>query len=490
MNQVNENIGIIERFLTELNLKDQTPSQHWNYVDLWLEWYEGEVSKFHKYTVYNGKEQVQLERKKLGMAKMVCEDWADLLMNEKVKIMISDKKLKKLLDKCLLRNDFFVQSNQLIEKAFALGEGAFVEYETGDKENPVVINYCNGKMIYPLRIVNGQIIDCAFCWTLSDEKYYATVHIQNEDGSYTITNKIFSEDKDNKIIYHDLPEGVVETKKSAIPLFQIIRPNMANNIDIDCARGLSVFANALDRLKDVDLKFDSYNMEFALGRKRVFVNSTVATFNTDDKGNMAPVFDSNDITFYNLSMGEKEDAITFIEGTLRVEEHDKALQTSLNLLSDAVGFGMDHYTFRDGKVYTNQTQIISSNSKMFRRLKKHEAVLEKSLIDLTKAIVYLATGKVTDKDISIDFDDSIIEDKAEKQKQALLEYNAGLIDKVQYYMQTRNMDESTAVTFIKEMEARAVPLDKEQDPEDDDEGQLAKNGNAAKKDKSKEANKS
>lgn len=490
MNQINENAGIIERFLAELNLKDRTPSDHWNYIDLWLEWYEGEVAKFHNYTVYNGSTKVMMKRKSLGMAKMICEDWADLLMNEKVKIMINDENMMEQLEKCFAQNDFYVQSNQLIEKAFALGEGAFVEYATGDKNKPVAINYCNAKMIFPLKIINGQIVDCAFCWTLSEDVYYATVHISNDDGSYTIINKIFN-DSDDGIKFRNLPDGVQEEIRSDIPLFQIIKPNMANNIDIDCSRGLSVFANSRDKLEDVDLKFDSYNKEFELGRKRIIVNSSVAKFNINEKGETIPTFDVNDISFYELEMGENNVPIQFIESNLRVEEHDRALQTSLNLLSDSVGLGMDHYTFRDGKVYTNQTEIISSNSKMFRRLKKHEAVLEKALIDLSKAVLYLLTHTITDKDISIDFDDSIIEDAGEKKRQALLEYNAGLIDKVQYFMQTRNMDESTAIAFIDKIAARIEPLDQEQYPEDDDEGQVIQKPKSAntKEDQKEENNK-
>ena len=202
------------------------------------------------------------------------------------------------------------------------------------------------------------------------------------------------------------------------------------------------------------------------------LNSDVAQFNVDENGRMNAVFDSNDLVFYSLSMGENGKPIESVDPTLRVEEHDKALQTSLNIFADSVGFGTNHYTFRDGVTYTNQTQIISSNSKMFRRLKKHEIILEKALIDLTKAVLYLATGSVTDKDISIDFDDSIIEDKAEKQRQALLEYNAGLIDQVQYFMITRNMDESTAQTFVETIKNRAENPETEMLPEDEDEGEV------------------
>ena len=486
MNYMNSYTGVIQRFLSSLGVHDVTPSGYWTFVDQWLQWYEGKVSTFHTYKVYNGKREISQTRASMQMAKVCCEDWADLLMNEKVKIMVDDEKCMDILDHVLLDNDFYVQSNQLLEKTFALGEGAFVIYQTSNKDHPVSINYCNAKMIYPLRIVNGQILDCAFCWMLDENVYFCTMHTQNSDGSYTIQNAIFSEGKKHEIEYFQLPKDVLSTYISPIKLFMIIRPNNANNIDIDCNRGVSVFANSIDKLMDIALKFDSYSKEFALGRKRLFVNSDVAQFNVDEKGQMNAVFDSNDIVFYSLSMGENGKPIESVDPTLRVEEHDKALQTSLNIFADSVGFGTNHYTFRDGVTYTNQTQIISSNSKMFRRLKKHEIILEKALIDLTKAVLYLASGSLTDKDISIDFDDSIIEDKAEKQRQALLEYNAGLIDQVQYFMITRNMDESTAQTFVDTIKGRMVQPEDEMDPEDDDEGEVIDHSNPTNEPKTKE----
>ena len=473
----NQYLGVISNFLGELNLADVTPSAQQVNVDTWLSWYKGNVQNFHTYKIYNGNKEIKISRKSMQMAKSACEDWADLLLNEKVKIMVGEESKQEILDKVLLKNNFYVKGNQLIEKAFALGDGAFVEFNTGNKDNPVEINYCNAKMIYPLRISNGEVIDCAFCWMIDEDVYYATVHTRNDDGSYHVLNRIFYEGKNNEIKYYGLPEGVLDEYDSETRLFQIVMPNSANNIDIDCDRGISVFANSIDILKDIDLKFDGYDTEFSLGRKRAFVNSSVSKFNTDDKGNITPTFDPEDIVFYSMDMSENEKSIEFVDPQLRVEQFDRALQTSLNLYGDSVGFGTNHYTFKDGVTYTNQTQIISSNSKMYRRLKKHELVLEKSLIDLANAILYLVTNTINEADVSIDFDDSIIEDTAEKQRQALLEYNAQLIDATQYFMQTRNMDEATAKAFVKSITDRQPSTEEELDPEEDDEARVIKKGN-------------
>ena len=123
-----------------------------SHIDEWLEWYQGEVEKFNKYKVFNGLKITECTRISLGMAKKVCEDWANLILNEKVSIKAGsyDKRLQEILK----MNNFRVRGNQLIELAFALGTGAFVEYLAGDA---IVIDYVRADMIYPLSWDNGDI---------------------------------------------------------------------------------------------------------------------------------------------------------------------------------------------------------------------------------------------------------------------------------------------------------------------------------------------
>ena len=79
------------------------------------------------------------------------------------------------------------------------------------------------------------------------------------------------------------------------------------------------------------------------------------------------------------------------------------------------GLGDRYYRFDAGGVAT-ATQVISENSNLFRTLKKHEIIVDRAFKELTSII--LAMGKETtdpsldpDVEITIDFDDSIIEDK-------------------------------------------------------------------------------
>ena len=151
---------------------------------------------------------------------------------------------------------------------------------------------------------------------------------------------------------------------------------------------------------------------------------------------------------------------------LRMEEHKDAIQTALNLLSSKIGLGENRYEFNKAGL-TTATQVISENSEMYRTIKKYEIQIENSLVDLFTSICYIAKtflGLPVEEqpEITIDFDDSIIEDKAETKRQAMLEYQAGLIDKVQYFVITREMTREQAEKFIETMD---LPEEEEQEEE-------------------------
>lgn len=442
-------VSDIRDFLEQLGYKVQVSGMHREHMALWREWYRGKVDSFHNYTVYNGVKEVKRTKKTLGMAKKSCEDWADLLLNEKVMIQV-DRSRQKQLDECLTENNFRDQANALVEKAFALGTGALVEYRSRDRKSGCKIDYVPAGMIFPLRQENGMIVDAAFASELSEDRYYVNIH-EYQNGRYRIENVIFDAEKGGKYVVEEVPEGMERVIYSDVPLFQIIRPNAVNNSDMDEAMGIAVYANALDEMQEIDEIFDSYFNEFQLGKKRIFLDPSVVNVTVPVSGpNVRPAFDPDDVSFYGLNgLGEDGKKIEQTDFNLRVAEHSQALQDALNLFGDKVGFGSDYYVFKEGKVYTNTTDIISSNSKMFRRLKKHELILERALKGMVRAVLHIAGSGYTG-DIQVDFDDSIIEDKAAERKQYKEDVAAGIMSPVEYRMRVYGEDKATAESMIPE----------------------------------------
>ena len=440
-------VSDVRDFLEKLGYKVQVSGNHREHMALWREWYRGKVDSFHNYRVYNGVKEVKRTKKTLGMAKKSCEDWADLLMNEKVIISV-DESFQESLNKCMKENNFLEQSNALIEKVFALGTGAFVEYRNTNNKTGCKIDYISADMIFPLRIENGMIVDVAFASELDKDIYYVNIH-EKQGRRYRIENVIFNA-KNGNFSLEELPQGTDRVVYSDVPLFQIIKPNIVNNSDMNEAMGLSVFANAIDEMMDVDEKFDSYFNEFQLGKKRIFLDPSAINVPIPTDGETTrPAFDPDDVAFYGLSgLGEDGKKIEQTDFDLRVSEHSQALQDALNLFGDKVGFGSSYYVFKEGKVYTNTTDIISSNSKMFRRLRKHELILDRALKELVGGILYIITEHEYTGEISIIFDDSIIEDKPAERKQYKEEVAAGLMGPVEYRMKVYGEDEETARKMI------------------------------------------
>lgn len=413
---------------------------YYRQIDRWAKWYKGKVANVHTYRQYNGFRRITRTRKSLGMAKKVCEDWASLELNEKVDIVISDEAVNEAVHRVLDANNFWMRGNQLLEVAYALGTGALVEYKDGDD---VRIDYIRAGMIHPISWDNGRITGCAFATERSqsrDKLVYLNTH-RLVDGRYVVDNEMFIR-MGNALSPATLPDGVEATVRtgSDIPLYQIITPNIVNNFDLDCPMGVSVYANALDELEGLDLVYDSYVNEFRLGKKRIMVPVTMARTVQQEDGTANPVFDDNDTEFYafTTSGNDTGQKISEINMELRHEAHEAALKTGLNLVSTKCGLGNDRYKFEADNVKT-ATEVISEKSDLYQNLKKHEQVLRSALISMCRAIASLL-GMSTDWEITVNFDDSIIEDRPAEQLRDMQQVRDGLMAvweyRVKYFGET------------------------------------------------------
>lgn len=447
------------------------PEEFYTKVQEWKSWYVGDVKGFHRYKVRNGTSVVRCKRFTLNMGKKISEDWANLLMNEKVVITLEGSKEQEFVDRIFEENNFRVKSNEMQEKAFSLGTVAFIPRVVGMKateEGPIpgsasgiVMDYVTVEHIWPLAWKNGIITECAFdsIVTVNGEDYcYLQIH-HKVNGLYDIENRIYryrSGNVDSEAALEEVPgfervPQVVHTGSDRRQ-FVIDRPNISNNFDDNIPLGISVFANAVDVLKGVDVAYDSYVNEFVLGKKRIMVKPSALSYLDGE-----PVFDSDDLVFYVLPEDTQEGAvITPIDMTLRTQEHNTGIQDQLNLLSSKCGFGETYYRFDGGSVAT-ATQVISENSTMFRTIKKHEIILEQVLVELCRIILRLGNtamnaGLNEDVEISIDFDDSIIEDKQSDFSRDMQLLNAGIMNDWEFRAKWMNEDEETAKKMLPKME--------------------------------------
>lgn len=445
-----------------------------NRTDEWLSWYSGKVKKFHRYNIWNGLKHNSVERLSLGMAKRVCEDWANLLINEKTLVTLPDEKSNEALKKVFKSCRFWFKANESIEKTFALGNGAWVVCVdrlsivdgVQQKDGEINVQFCNARKIRPLRVVDGVVTDCAFVSESTNtvdktrKIYDVQVHVKNPKGEYDIYEFQAEGTSERFMSLRANADGTVKANKfatgSSLPWFTLIRPNIGNNVNIDSPFGCSIFANAIDALKHIDIVYDSANNEFVLGRKRLFVKTSQLNINMAS-GEPVEVFDSSDISVYSLPEGDEDINKMIADSTqqLRVAEHQAELQTALNVLSTACGLGVQHFRYDKGGVAT-ATQIISENDDLWRNIRKHENLLRCAIVDVVKAVAYAnntftSNDKITADDVKVLFDDSIIEDKGTERANDRQDVAMGTMGKAEYRAKWYGEDDATAKSKIDEI---------------------------------------
>lgn len=440
----------LEKFLQDnYNYNPEVKDNIKTYIEQWKSWYAGNVKDFHNYEIYNGQQNVKVRRFTLNMAKEISEDWADILWSEKCEISLKNEESQKQFDELIDNLDLYTTITQLIEKSGALGtEMAVVSaYDIIKNEDGMTLDVSNAKTrvnivdidwIFPLSWDNTGITECAFgsVQYIKGQKYIVlSVHKINENtGNYVIYNHLFSETNGNltEVLGQEGTENEFDTK-SNVKWFATFKPLLTNNLFENNPFGIPHYANAIDVIKAVDIDFDAFKNEVKDGVRRTFVRAEMLNY---DNGEQKLTFNPNETNIYVLPKGAtKDDLIQSDTDNLRVNEQIGALNTSLNILGNKVGFGENHYHF-DGTNLSTATAVISSNSKMARRMKKLQIGYESAIYDLVKAICYVSSTfgvyNLNTEDMVIQFDDSIIEDVEAESIRALREYNAGLISAVEY----------------------------------------------------------
>jgi len=459
--------GRIKAYVGKLNRNCESQSE---YLSLWEKWYNGYDANFHKYTIYQNGEYKTFYKKQMNFAKKACEDLANLLANEKCDIIVP-KEQKEKLDNILNTNNFWYLLNKYTEMAAALSMSALAISVTGipidsagnmtSKKGTIKISGINAKNIYPITIENGEITECAF-YIKSTNYEDVVYHLQNDDGMYEIhTERQFIGKSSTKGA-----EITIFKAKTTTPWYMMIQLNLANNLDVDSELPISLFANSIDTLKAIDNKYDAFDTEYTLAKKRIFVSSdlTQVVPSTDGSGNVkvVRVFDTNDIVFYNLPRSDDgKPLISTSNDEIRYQAYIDGINEELNIASVKMGFGKNHYSLGmggagEGRIMT-ATAVVSMQSQLFTTIKKHEIVLEKALRGFVKTLMQVATmytpdefPEMNDNDINIKFDDSVFEDKETEMARDRTNVAAGLMSVVEFRQKWYAQSEDDAKKFINE----------------------------------------
>lgn len=428
---------------------------YYDNIKEWLTWYGGYNPDFHSYNVKlaDGTTTVK-ERLTMNMPKKICEDRTKLVWDEKCDIKLDSEEATKRLWEILdnKKNNFSIMMPKMLELAYAQGTTAFTEYK--DKDGNTRIEYITNALdIVPYSYDNynitGMCVLDQFTETERNKLVYYT-HItfhEYKDGNYIKYNELYRSKDPNQLgkevafesMFPDVQNPVIEENVEQ-PDFQIYRPNIANNFDIDTPMGLSILANNIDRFKAIDTKYDSFTNEYVQGKKRLLVDKTAlkGTPQVDNEGNVSSVlyFDKNDDTYVAIN-GMEGEPVKEIDMTLRVSEHIEGINNELTWLGSSAGFGEGQYRF-DGSRVVTATQILSEDSDAYRTKLSDEIVLKDVIYDLVKSVCRLEG--IQTNNVTIETDYSRFKDETAEQQRYERELNLGVLSKVEYRMKVYGED--------------------------------------------------
>ena len=223
------------------------------------------------------------------------------------------------------------------------------------------------------------------------KKYvYLETHTKADNGNYQIENEYFLLDG-TQLKSADIPENIaplIDTG-SPRPWFAFIYPNITCNIRTNNGLGMSVYANALDNLKAVDIAFNNFVRDFKLGGKKVFYNKSMLMTNTEGK-----IITPDDVVqqlFQQVGDGIDFDAKQMVQEfnpSLRVQENKDGVQAQLDYLSFKCGMGTKRYQFENSGIKT-ATEYSGEKQELVQHANRHVIILESALKTLCRALLYI-----------------------------------------------------------------------------------------------------
>jgi len=419
----------------------------------WRHWLEGSVDGFHEYSAMTdlvNNKYTKIKRHKTDMLKRGSEDWASFLLNEKTRIELDNKPSEMWLQGedgkggILAENAFGRNANELITTSRWSGTAAFEVYVenmavTEDdnsrllKGDRIGINFLAADQIVPISHRNGIIKEVAFASsrTVEDKEFIDVSMHTLEKGLYVLTNLTI--DKDGKIVGDP---AIIHTL-SPEPWFSLIRKSGYNRHDIASPFGASIIDGNEDVLKGLDAAFDNFIVDFMLGRKMVFMNSSM--FSEDVDGNsVAPQMAGASLF---LKVGDSTQQGKLLEEynpTLRVDENIAGIQKMLDIFSFKVGLGEGFYQLDDNGTIKTATEYTGSKQTLVKNVSKEMISVSEALIQVVRAILWIganvlkAPGVMADAKITILADDSYITDEHTERKMWQEEVAQGLRSPIEY----------------------------------------------------------
>lgn len=217
-----------------------------------------------------------------------------------------------------------------------------------------------------------------------------------------------------------LPEGAIP---SNIPMMATFRTPYANNIDLDSELPISLFANSIGTLHEIDAAHSEYRAEFKKMSAKVFADETVLHGKDG-------ITDDYFVSVSGDGTSTMEQQILAYAPQIREEAHKAAINTELRLYEVQIGVSSGTFTFDSQKGLVTATQVLSEDRTTYNTVAQLQRQLKpvlEAVAEITANLARFYGFEVTDGQPAVEFGDSVFEDTGTEFNRRFQMVQAGLL---------------------------------------------------------------
>lgn len=234
--------------------------------------------------------------------------------------------------------------------------------------------------------------------------------------------------------WSSLQERAIVTDANG-PLFGWYKVASANNIDVDSPLGASVFAKAIDVIKEADMQYSRLLWEYEGSELAIDVDPTaLRPKRTEGGGVEMPKLNQRLFRAVDIDKGDR-DLYDVFSPNIR----DASLLNGLNQLMIRIEdlSGLSRGTLSDANVEARTaTEIKIIKQRSYTTIADNQAALETCLKNVIRVMNKYASvyhlAPEGDYDVSFEWDDSILTDTDAEMQERMMMLNAGIISKAEF----------------------------------------------------------
>jgi A118 family predicted phage portal protein len=443
----------------------------YEYMQLWNAYYQNDPSVLS--VCANNDEVYKNSTVTYPAMYRVCDKVAKLIFTELPKFTFDDKSAARM-EYIITKNKLFERLREGQAEVCGLGN-VFLKINVDEELDYPVIELVRGLDVAPSRVKWGVILEPTF-YTLKKKdgkaSWWLAQTYKTIDEKKVIESKLYKGDSVNLGVEKELTT-IPETEKikpiidlgTENPWWVHVKSPMPNNKDPRSPLGMSIAANGLEQIDHINLTMQSYYKDDKLKQPKAAVTEDLVQ--TKVRGGKIEHIVDFDEDFYIVLNADKDGSSLYkvIDMKSKQKDFEESIQGKLDRFYETCGLFRAAVKKESGGAKTAteweladkdsiDTSADFKNSWLVALYTLFHAILE---IDNKHYQGPKVTSKIKHdlkQNIVIEFMDGVKNDRTERANRALLEKNSGLIDDVQYFIDTRNMDKDEAQEFVNEMNAR------------------------------------